>query len=107
MITSDSRYTQAAHETPLSHSYTELGVIEVDVDTTAVIENSRDTTYLLTTGQPSAPPRQYMVKVTDNIQLLAYRHLQDPSQWWIIANANPHVRYPFDLKMGDTIYIPE
>jgi hypothetical protein len=91
----------------MAHYYDERGHVEIDADTDAVIEVSRDTTYLLTTGQPSVPPRQYMVKVTDNIQLLSYQHLQDPSQWWVIANANPHVRYPFDLKMGDTIYIPE
>jgi prophage DNA circulation protein len=48
-----------------------------------------------------------MVKDTDNIQLLAYRHLQDPTRWWVVADANPHIRYPFDFVMGKTIHVPE
>jgi hypothetical protein len=48
-----------------------------------------------------------MVKETDNIQLLAFKALQDPTRWWVIANANPHIRYPLDLKAGDMIHLPE
>jgi hypothetical protein len=107
MITGDSRYAEAAHEFPLSHIYDEINAPEVNSDSGNVEEVSRDTTYVLTTAQLSTPPRQYMVKETDNIQLLAYRALQDPTRWWVIANANPHIRYPFDMTMGKTIYLPE
>lgn len=106
MISSDSRYIDAAHEFPLVHLYDDLGNLEKDTNG-AVVEVSRDTTYRLTTGQAASPPRQYMVKETDNIQLLAYRALQDPTRWWVIANANPHIRYPFDMHMGDVIHLPE
>lgn len=106
MITNDSRYAASAHEFTVTHLYDESGVPEKD-DENQVLTSSRDTTYLLPTAQLSNPPRQYMVKVTDNIQLLAYRALQDPTQWWLLADANPHIRYPMDLAMGDLIHIPE
>lgn len=107
MITEDSRYAEAVHEFPLTHHYDALGKVEMDSDTKKPITDSRNTTYLLTTKQHSSPHQQYMVKQTDNIQLLAYRALRDPSQWWVIADANPHIRYPLNLKMGDTIHLPE
>lgn len=107
MITGDSRYAEAAHENALCHLYDVLGEIELDTENRKPITPSRDTTYLLTTRQQSKPPRQYMVKATDNVQLLAYRALQDPTRWWVVADANPHIRYPFDFVMGKTVHLPE
>lgn len=107
MITSDSRYATAVHEQATAHLYSDLGVKEVDSATKKPVEVSRDTTYLLTTGTAAPPPRHYMAKETDDFQLLAYRTLQDPTRWWVLANANPHIRYPLDLKMGDALYLPE
>lgn len=108
MITSDSRYVHAAHESAPSHTYDSNGMIEADPNNTNVSNTlNRDTTYLLTTAQTTPPPRQYMVKETDNIQLLSFIALQDPTKWWVIANANPHIRYPLDLKTGDMIHLPE
>lgn len=116
MITSDSRYSAAAHETALSHlydaegnpeSYDADGLLQTFASTNSPTDTSRDTTYLLTTAQGADPPRHYMVKDTDNIQLLAYRHLDDPTRWWVIADANPQIRYPFDFVMGKTIHVPE
>jgi hypothetical protein len=105
---SDSRYANAAYENAVSHTYDALGNVDnSETDTKKVNVLSRSTSYLLTTGQSSVPPKSYMVKMTDNIQLLAYRVLQDPTRWWVIANGNPHIRYPMDLAMGDTIYLPE
>lgn len=108
MITSDSRYVQAAHESAAGHTYDEYGMIEADPNNLASPNVlNRETTYMLTTAQSSPPPKQYMVKETDNIQLLSFFAMQDPTKWWIIANANPHIRYPLDLKMGDMIHLPE
>ena len=108
MITSDSRYVNATHESAPAHTYDEYGMIEADPNNLALPNTlHRDTTYLLTTSSSTPPPKQYMVKVTDNIQLLAFYALQDPTRWWVIANANPHIRYPFDMGYGDTIHMPE
>jgi hypothetical protein len=107
-VTGDSRYASADYENALTHTYDAIGVPEYsDVQSTKLIELSRSTSYVLTTGQASKPPHAYMAKVTDNMQLLAYRVLQDPTRWWVIANGNPHIRYPLDLGMGDMIYLPE
>ena len=108
MITSDSRYVNAAHESAAAHTYDAFGMIEADPSNTSVANTlNRDTTYLLTTSQTTPPPKQYMVKETDNVQLLAFIALDDPTRWWVIANANPHIRYPLDLKAGDMIHLPE
>jgi hypothetical protein len=123
MITSDSRYADAAHENALTHLYDALGTPETVTVTDQAIplagstttlplvgdtltEISRDTTYLLTTVPGSTLPRSYMAKMTDNMQLLAYQSLQDPTRWWVIADANPQLRYPFDLTTGDVIHLP-
>ena len=108
MISNDSRYIDAAHETATDHTYDDLGRVEYNADDTLVTNDvSRDTTYLLTTGFASPPPKQYMVKETDNIQLLSYRSQRDPTRWWVLANANPQIRHPFDFSMGDMIHLPE
>lgn len=108
MISNDSRYVDAAHEFADAHTYDELTRLEYNADYPTVPNSvSRDTTYLLTTAYSTPPPKQYMVKETDNIQLLAYRSQRDPTRWWVLANANPHVRYPMDLTMGDMIHLPE
>jgi hypothetical protein len=41
------------------------------------------------------------------VQLLAFRTLQDPTRWWVVADANPQIRYPFDFVMGNVIHMPE
>lgn len=107
MIPSDSRYIDAAHEFADTHTYDEAGGVEADEDTALTIVLSRDTTYLIPTQYGTPPPKQYMAKMTDNIQLLSYRVQQDPTQWWILANANPHIRHPMDLKMGDLLHLPD
>lgn len=108
MITSDSRYVNASHESAPSHTYDEFGMIEANPENLSKPNTlNRDTTYLLTTAYTAPPPKQYMVKETDNIQLLAFIALDDPTRWWVVANANPHIRYPLDLKAGDMIHLPE
>ncbi len=108
MITNDSRYMDAAHEIAVTHTYDDLSRVEYNSDNTSVFNDvSRDTTYLLTTGFSISPPKQYMVKETDNIQFLSYKSQRDPTRWWVLANANPQIRHPFDLSMGDMIHLPE
>jgi len=108
MIPSDSRYIEAAHEFAVTHTYDDLYRVEYNADKTSIAnEVSRDTTYLITTKFATPPPKQYMVSSVDNVQLLSYRSLRDPTRWWVIANANPTIRNMFDLKMGDMIHLPE
>lgn len=112
MISPESRYIDAAHEFSSAHSYDEAGQPRVYTDPGSNkgdvrIEN-RDTVYRITTSVDEVvQPRTYAFKSTDNIQFLAYKALQDPGKWWVVAEANPQVRHPFDFRMGDRMYIPE
>lgn len=111
MINENSRYIEAAHEFAQAHSYDVAGRPRVYTDEgsnkgKARIEN-RDTLYLITTQPDAPPPVTYMFKETDNIQLLAYKAVQDPTKWWSLADANPQVRHPFDFRMGDILHLPE
>jgi len=105
MITPESRYAAATSEFTSSHQYDELGAPEKD-DQNKVIVQKRDTVFYITTKPDDPPPHLYMVKVTDSYQLLAYRVLQDPNKWWMLAASNNDQRYPLDLKMGDLIRLP-
>ena len=112
MISENSRYQEAAHEFTQSHSYDAAGRPRVYTDEGATkgderVEN-RDTLYLIATQRSDlVPPRTYMYKSTDNIQFLAYKALQDSTKWWMVADANPQVRHPFDFRMGDIMHLPE
>jgi nucleoid-associated protein YgaU len=43
----------------------------------------------------------------DRLDNLAYRYYKDATLWWFIANANPEIFYPEDLKPGQIIRIPQ
>lgn len=41
---------------------------------------------------------------TDN---LAYKYYGTSDLWWIILDANPQYQTELDMKVGDTIFIPD
>jgi hypothetical protein len=47
-----------------------------------------------------------MAKVTDSFPLMSKRLFNDSEQWWVLAEANPQVRHPLDLKAADVLFIP-
>lgn len=106
MIPDDSRYVNAERQFVPSHSYSAQGRIDVTSEGKTAVHN-RDTLYLLTTGQKSLPPHSQMVQYGDDVQSLAYSSLDDPTKWWVIADANPHIRHPFDLSPGDIVRLPD
>lgn len=106
MITPDSRYANADQQFAYSHSYNSIGHPEVDLNNHVVIHN-RETAYLLVTDiSPNLPPALKIVYSQDNIANLAYEALQDPTKWWVVADANPEQRYPMDLITGSTVRMP-
>jgi len=106
MITPDSRYVDADELFTTSHSYNTIGHVDVDLHAKVIVHN-RDTLYLLVTDiSPNLPPTLKIVYSQDYIGNLAYEALQDPTQWWVVADANPEQRYPLDLKIGSTIRMP-
>jgi len=49
---------------------------------------------------------QYVVKMTDRIDTLAYKFYGDPVLWWVLAVANQLEILPTDLKFGSTLRVP-
>lgn len=107
-ISQDSRYQEAAREFAACHTYSAERAPDINTTTGKPLETVREASYLLTVLPfPDPPETQYMVKESDNIQSLAAQFLNDARKWWKIADINPQVRYPLDLKMADVIYIPD
>lgn len=113
MLANDSRYNNADRVFADSHVYDINGQIITSTDDNGVSldspkVSSNSTMYLMTVGSPeSLPPYKYMMKVTDDVTGLAYKALQDPTKWWVIADVNPQLGYPLDWKMGDLVNLPE
>lgn len=49
----------------------------------------------------------YTVKDGDTMDLLATRLYGDPTQWWRIADMNPHITFPDIIRVGDVLRLPE
>jgi hypothetical protein len=64
----------------------------------------------VTVSQPvvfeRAPYARYQVIQGETYQLLADRMWGDAGMWWRIADANPQIFFPDDLKPGDIIRLP-
>lgn len=102
----DSRYVDADRLFVSTHLYDEAGVREDD-DSGRPKTESRVALYRLPVLPAPEPPEQtYMAKVTDNFPLLAKQLFNDSEKWWVVAEANPHVRHPLDLRAGDVLYLP-
>lgn len=62
---------------------------------------------LVLEGIPVQPDEtQYVVKMTDRIDLLANTFYGDPVLWWVLAVANNMEILPTDLKFGVTLRVP-
>lgn len=111
-IEPDSRYARAQTVSSPSHVYDANGKNRYAEDEQGNTLDTyslsyADTLYLLTTlPLPDPPEAQIMVRDGDDMALLAYKALKDPRKWWIVADANPQVRHPLDLKPTDVVYLP-
>jgi hypothetical protein len=111
-IEPDSRYARAETVPAPTHLYDANGKAEKALDDDGkILDRSavdvRDTLYLLTTlPLPDPPELQIMVREDENITLLAHKALRDPRKWWLVADANPQIRHPLDLKATDVVYLP-
>jgi len=43
----------------------------------------------------------------DRFDTLAAQEYGDPSLWWVLARANPHVFYPEEIPAGSVLRIPD
>jgi nucleoid-associated protein YgaU len=80
------------------------------LNTPQVTENINGTDILyLTPASPAAYTFQYsfyVVNGSDRIDNIAATFLGDPTQWFLIANANPEIMNWFNLTAGTIIRIP-
>lgn len=50
---------------------------------------------------------KYTVRPGDTFENLAAKLYGDSAQYWRLADLNPQIKFPLDLKAGDTIRIPQ
>ena len=48
----------------------------------------------------------YISKDGDSFDIIATRVYRDPTQYWRIANINPHVKFPNEIPVGTQLRIP-
>jgi len=48
----------------------------------------------------------YVVKDGDTLEDLARRRLGTQKRFWEIADLNPNVKFPLDIKVGDVLRLP-
>lgn len=103
----DSRYREADSQIVLSHSYDETGVREMNSETDSPVATARTALYRLTTlPLPTPPEDTHQVSVVESFPTVAKSLFDDQQRWWVVADANPHIRHPLDLKTADVIYLP-
>ena len=103
----DSRYNTADSMFVSGHIYDEGGVVTAREDSPEAAIRTRETLYRLQVlPLPDPPESTYMAKVTDTFPLMAKRLMNDSEQWWVLAEANPQIRHPLDLKAADVVFIP-
>lgn len=102
-IAPGSRYEEADRIFTTQHFYDVYGhpLVEEQDGKIRFVTNSVETAYLITTQViPPSTPVDYYAKDTENLPFLGYKFFNDATRWWEIAEVNPDVWYPLDLKPG-------
>lgn len=104
----EARYAPERTYYTSSHSYDEAGEVQLrDDDAEDAKVHTRAAVYRFTGYPlPDPPINTTMAKVTDRLHLMAKALYNDPGKWWVIADANPQIRHPLDLKAGDVVHLP-
>ena len=108
-IQAGSRYEDAERISAIKHYYDAWGhpLLQSEDGTLRFLYTTADTTYLLTTlPLPPPPPAEYFVKDNEHLPFLAFKFMDDSTRWWEMAEVNPQIWYPLDLKTGDYIRVP-
>ena len=68
---------------------------------------NREATYRVTTlPLPPPPPAEYYVKESEHMPFLAFKFMEDSTQWWRIAEVNVPDLVPLDMPAGTYIRMP-
>lgn len=111
MIAPGSRYEVAEHQVTLSHSYSTRGypLLTGEVGKTSLHFRAdiREAVYRVTTeADPLGDVVGYYAKEGENLPFLGHKVLDNPNRWHLLAELNPHIWYPLDLKPGEFIRVP-
>ncbi len=109
MIPTGSRYEDAERHFVTQHFYDTFGhpLLEEQDGKIRFVQSSVECTYLLNTlPLPPPPPAEYFVKDTEHPAMLGFKFLSDSTLWWQVAEVNPHIWYPLDMKPGDYMRVP-
>jgi hypothetical protein len=109
MIPPGSRYETSERIFAEAHSYSEFGYpfLEGESPNLKIKVFNRETGYVPLPPMMSRNPLiEYYVKADEGPQWLAYKFLGDAKRWWEIADANPQIWYPLDMRQADYIVIP-
>jgi len=71
---------------------------EIDVDTGSVVAVRK-------VNRPTAYTN-YTTATNETFELIAVRIFRDATQYWQIADLNPHVKFPDHIPVGTVIRIP-
>lgn len=67
----------------------------------------RETVYLMhTLPLPTRPRGEYFAKDLEDLPFIAFKFMEDASNWWQLAEVNPQIWYPLDIQIGDMLRIP-
>ena len=55
---------------------------------------------------PERPRGEYFAKDTEDMPFVAFKFLEDATNWWVLAEVNPQIWYPLDMTLGDQLRIP-
>lgn len=102
----DSRYISADKQFTSGNTYDEAGE-PIVLEGEPVREVHQSLYRLPVLPLPESPDTTHLVIVGDTYPLLAKRVLMDSEKWWLIAEANPQIRHPFDVRPNDVIFIPQ
>jgi len=110
MIPAGSRYEEAERQFTQAHLYNEWGypLLEGENPNIKVSVANRETLFRVSTlsrGIPE-PPLEYYAKESEHMPWLAYKFMGDSRRWSELADANPAVWHPLDLKPGNFIKVP-
>lgn len=109
MITPESRYQDSVKAFTTGHSYDQFGRIYLDGDDAVPNPrtNTRETLFRLSvpSAEPTSPV-EYMAKDGETMTFCSWKLTGAHSNWWKMADINPHVWYPLDLKPGTLLKVP-
>ena len=109
MITPESRYQESVKTFTTGHSYDLYGrpLLNGDDTVPTLRTVTHETLFRLTVpSQEPVSPLEYLVKEDESMSFCAWKLTGAHSNWWRMAEINPQIWYPLDLKPGTTLRVP-